>query len=620
MKELYIVELAPFAISFILSVFVLTHMKLFSASGMFFRDIDAADKHQKSSTSLVEIGGVAIFPILLIALCLSLGIPKWLGYDALSAAKVEMSGLRIMQVIAGCALLYIVGVKNDIHGTSVKAKFLALLASACIFPISRLQILSLQGLFGIEEMPLWVGAVITAILVMYITEAIAILDDIDGLGIGLTAIIAGVYFGFCIYYDFILGALVSSAVLGVAVAYSILKMYFKKWKKTLVGNAGSYVMGYTIAYLTLSLIQQSNESMPPGMLMIVTGIMIVPMLDVIRMLRNRVREGRALLTPDRNLMQHRLIRMGISPTVTPLCIILIVMSFAAFNIVCVTKNVNLTLLAVLDLVIWSLMQLVFSYAIRKHEERKSHKAWRMEYGQEAWEANTPVETIKRKQQNFGTMGLPSEVILGKELDFISDGMNSFERNTKRAFDLLSSGGMLILTSPLFLLSYILIKLDDGGPAIYAQERIGRFGRPFHIYKFRSMRMDAEKFGPALSHAGGDDDPRLTKIGKFLRAHHLDELPQLWNVFCGDMAFIGYRPERKFFIDKIMEHDPRYSFLYQIRPGVTSYATLYNGYTDTMEKMLRRLNYDLYYLEHRSFWFDIRILWLTFISIIFGKKF
>ena len=183
-----------------------------------------------------------------------------------------------------------------------------------------------------------------------------------------------------------------------------------------------------------------------------------------------------------------------------------------------------------------------------------------------------------------------------------------------------AGIMLILTSPLFLLSYILIKMDDGGPAIYRQERLGRFGRPFNIYKFRSMRLDAEKFGPALSHSGGDDDPRLTKVGKFLRAHHLDELPQLWNVFCGDMAFIGYRPERKFFIDQIMEHDPRYSFLYQIRPGVTSYATLYNGYTDTMEKMLRRLNYDLYYLEHRSFWFDIKTLWLTFISIVFGKKF
>ena len=116
------------------------------------------------------------------------------------------------------------------------------------------------------------------------------------------------------------------------------------------------------------------------------------------------------------------------------------------------------------------------------------------------------------------------------------------------------------------------------------------------------------------------DERLTRIGKFLRKHHLDELPQLWNVLCGDMSFIGPRPERKFYIDQIMERDPRYKNLYQIRPGVTSYATLYNGYTDTMEKMLRRLDMDLYYLEHRSWWFDARILGKTFIKMIFGRVF
>lgn len=133
-----------------------------------------------------------------------------------------------------------------------------------------------------------------------------------------------------------------------------------------------------------------------------------------------------------------------------------------------------------------------------------------------------------------------------------------------------------------------------------------------------MVIDSEKDGvPMLAEI---NDQRLTPFGKWLRTHHLDELPQLYNVLRGDMSLVGPRPERKYFIDQIMEHDPRYSMLYQIRPGVTSYATLYNGYTDTMEKMLRRLNYDLYYLEHRSFWFDIRILWLTFISIIFGKKF
>ena len=202
--------------------------------------------------------------------------------------------------------------------------------------------------------------------------------------------------------------------------------------------------------------------------------------------------------------------------------------------------------------------------------------------------------------------------------FIGDGMNAFERNVKRSVDCFLALLALIIFSPLFLICYIAVRWEDGTPVIFKQERIGRFGRPFNIYKFRSMRLDAEKFGPALYK--GDSDPRMTRVGKFLREYHLDELPQLWNVFIGDMAFIGPRPERKFYIDQIMEHDPRYHFLYQIRPGVTSYATLYNGYTDTMEKMLRRLLYDLFYLEHRSWWFDFKILVKTFLNIAFGKKF
>ena len=204
--------------------------------------------------------------------------------------------------------------------------------------------------------------------------------------------------------------------------------------------------------------------------------------------------------------------------------------------------------------------------------------------------------------------------------FIPDGMSAFARNVKRIGDFILSLIALVIFSPLFLICYIAIRREDGGSAIFKQERIGRFGRPFYIYTFRSMRLDAEKFGPQLSHSGGDNDPRLTKIGRFIRAHHLDELPQLYNVLRGDMAFIGPRPERKFYIDQILEHDMRYIYLYQIRPGVTSYATLYNGYTDTMEKMLRRLEYDLYYLGHRSWLFDFKILLNTFCSIVFGKKF
>ena len=191
---------------------------------------------------------------------------------------------------------------------------------------------------------------------------------------------------------------------------------------------------------------------------------------------------------------------------------------------------------------------------------------------------------------------------------------------KRFLDFLIACVCIIVFAPLFVICFIAILLEDGQPAIYSQERIGLHGKPFNIYKFRSMRRDAEQEGPQLLLDGAMNDPRLTRVGRFLRAHHLDELPQLWNVLRGDMAFIGYRPERKFYIDQIMERDPRYELLYKIRPGVTSYPTLFKGYTDIIEKMLRRLELDLYYLEHQSMWFDTKVLFKTFISIVFGKKF
>jgi lipopolysaccharide/colanic/teichoic acid biosynthesis glycosyltransferase len=190
---------------------------------------------------------------------------------------------------------------------------------------------------------------------------------------------------------------------------------------------------------------------------------------------------------------------------------------------------------------------------------------------------------------------------------------------KRLFDLVCVFFASIVFSPFILAVYIAIKLDDGGPAIFKQERIGKGGKPFMLYKFRSMRVNAEKDGkPQLW--SGEEDERLTKVGKFIRNHHLDELPQFWNILKGDMSFVGYRPERQYFIDKIMAENPDYEKLYAMRPGVFSEATLYNGYTDTMEKMLRRLEMDLDYMKRQSVWLDIVIIFKTGVSILTGKKF
>ena len=197
-------------------------------------------------------------------------------------------------------------------------------------------------------------------------------------------------------------------------------------------------------------------------------------------------------------------------------------------------------------------------------------------------------------------------------------MSFFNRFIKRTFDLLCAFFGLLIFSPIIILIYFLIFFRFDGPVIFKQERIGMNGKPFTLYKFRTMINNAERNGmPALC---SDNDSRLTKMGKFLREHHLDEFPQLINVIKGDMSFVGYRPERQYYIDKIMEHNADYRLLYAIRPGLFSKATLYNGYTDTMEKMLERLNYDLEYLRTMSLYVDIKIIYLTAISILTGKKF
>ena len=199
-----------------------------------------------------------------------------------------------------------------------------------------------------------------------------------------------------------------------------------------------------------------------------------------------------------------------------------------------------------------------------------------------------------------------------------DAMSGVERVIKRWIDFIISLGGIIVLIPVYVLIFILVRVFSGGEVIYKQERIGYKGKPFTIYKFRTMRRDAEKNG--IPRTEEERRGQMTGVGAFLRDHHLDELPQLFNVLLGDMSFVGPRPERQVFIDKIMEVDPRYVHVYKMRPGLTSTATLYNGYTDTMEKMVKRLDMDLEYLTTRSLWGDFMIVVKTALTIISGKKF
>jgi exopolysaccharide biosynthesis polyprenyl glycosylphosphotransferase len=186
---------------------------------------------------------------------------------------------------------------------------------------------------------------------------------------------------------------------------------------------------------------------------------------------------------------------------------------------------------------------------------------------------------------------------------------------KRIFDIVSSLFFLIVFSPVYIIIAIVIKLTTKGPIFYSQQRIGLHGKPFTIYKFRSMLHGAEKDGPALS---SKDDSRITKFGKFLRKGRLDELPQFINVLLGSMSVVGPRPERRFFIDQIILRAPQYAHLHKIKPGITSWGQVKYGYAENVDQMIRRMKYDILYLENISFLLDLRIIIYTVLIVFQGR--
>ena len=189
------------------------------------------------------------------------------------------------------------------------------------------------------------------------------------------------------------------------------------------------------------------------------------------------------------------------------------------------------------------------------------------------------------------------------------------RFLKRSFDILFSTIVMILGLPAFIVLYITTKITSTGPAFYGQERIGLNGKPFYIYKFRSMYVNAEKFGPQLSK---DNDPRITKWGYFMRQTRLDELPQFWNVLIGKMSVVGPRPERQHFIEMILEKKPDYKKLLRLKPGITSIGQVHYGYAENIDQMCTRVRYDMLYLQNISLNSDLDIIYKT-VKVMVQRK-
>lgn len=229
--------------------------------------------------------------------------------------------------------------------------------------------------------------------------------------------------------------------------------------------------------------------------------------------------------------------------------------------------------------------------------------------------NIPIK-ISPDTFSFVTSSIRLRDIYGEPfVDITSPALSESSRNIKRLMDVMASSLILIIFSPLYLILALLVKKDSHGPVIYRQERIGWRQTPFQIYKFRTMKLEAEKDGPMLS---TENDPRITSVGKFMRKYRLDELPQFWNVLKGDMSIVGPRPEREFFIRKILEKAPYYVLVYQVRPGITSWGMVKYGYASNVEQMVERTRFDLIYLANMSLFVDIKILIYTIKTVVTGK--
>ena len=201
------------------------------------------------------------------------------------------------------------------------------------------------------------------------------------------------------------------------------------------------------------------------------------------------------------------------------------------------------------------------------------------------------------------------------IDLTSPRMNEFEKNLKRTFDVVASLLSMLLLSPVYAITALMVKFTSEGPVIFKQERMGKGHKPFKILKFRSMYQNAEKEGPRLS---STHDSRITRFGKFMRKYRIDELPQFWNVLKGDMSLVGPRPEREYYIEQIMRKAPYYGLVFQVKPGITSWGMVKYGYASSVNQMVERSKYDLIYINNMSIPNDIKIMIYTIRTIVKGS--
>ena len=474
---------------------------------------DIPNERKVHKNAIPRLGGISFLPSMLTAFIVMLSILT------INRQREVPVTIWSMSFLLGLTIIYATGIVDDLIGLKAKTKFAVQIATACLLPLSGLYINNLYGLFGIYEIPYYLGIPLTIFFIVFIDNAINLIDGIDGLAAGLSLIALTGFLAYFTHYEVFVHtySVLTAGMIGALVAFLYFNMFGRAERNTKIfmGDSGSLSLGFTLGFLAIKCAMDNRmiwEPRPEAIMVPVT-LLFVPTADVVRVTLHRLRHHKPLFNADKNHIHHKLMRAGLSQHQALAFILALALCYIGLNYL-LYGLLQDTVILVIDILLYCIINICINQFVNGHY-------------------------------------------------------------LKRAFDCGVSAVCLILFSPLILVCFLAIKMS-GGPAIYKQERIGLDGQPFYIYKFRSMKTNAEENGEELLQT--ENDPRLTRLGRFLRKHHLDELPQLWNVFKGDMSFVGYRPERPYYIRQIMERDSRYEQLYQIRPGVTSYATLYNGIT------------------------------------------
>ena len=367
MTTLYSVAV-PFLLSALLGLLFIPRVLILSHRRRLF---DMPDERKMHDTPVPRLGGITFLPILLICVCLTMGVWVMLGIPYLTINWNTLV-IRFILLFVGMMMLYLVGVVDDLIGVSYQAKFLVQIACALLFPLSGMWIHDLSGLFWINEIPMWVGIPITVFAVVYVTNAINLIDGIDGLAAGicfvsiLTLGLAAAVKGQHIFLMLAFG------MLGILLPFWYFNVYgnIEKGKKIFMGDTGSLTLGYLVSFLLICMASESGMTFPREMLMIGLSTMLLPMFDIVRVVMARIKNHRNPFLPDKNHIHHKLLRTGLGPRWVMGVLVFISLLIVLVTMLGVHLQLGSTWIFCIDVVVWLIFDYTVNYFIHLNHRQK----------------------------------------------------------------------------------------------------------------------------------------------------------------------------------------------------------------------------------------------------------